>query len=95
MAVAKKRTKDELINLRTNPEQKSIIQKAADLLGVSTASFILEHSLKAARRELAGVEELRLAKRDAEIFLSALENPPKANAALKKAFQEHERRVNK
>ena len=95
MAAPKRKTKEDIINLRAKPDQKTLIKKAADMLGVSTASFILENSLRAARRELAGVEELILAKRDAEIFLSALVNPPKPNAALKKAFTDYEKRFGK
>ena len=95
MAAPKRKVKEDIINLRAKPDQKTLIQKAADMLGVSMASFILENSMRAARRELSAVEELILAKRDAEIFLSALLNPPKPNAALKKAFTDYEKRFGK
>ena len=95
MAIPKKKVKADIINLRADPEQNGVIQKVADMLGVSTASFILEHSLKAARRELAAAQELRLSRHDAEIFLSALDHPPKPNEALKRAFQFHEKRFGK
>lgn len=90
MPATKKIRKDDVLNLRTTPEQKSTLEKAAERLGISTAAFILENSLKAARRELSSIQELSLAKRDAEIFLAALENPSGPNPALKKAFQKYD-----
>ena len=91
MPALKKRLKEDLINLRTTPEQKTLIQQAADLLGMSTAAFILENSLKAARREITRTEEFKLARRDAELFLSALENPKAPHPALVQAFKNYEK----
>ncbi len=38
-------------------------------------------------------ETMALGKREAELFLEALANPPKMNAKLAKALEEHGRRV--
>jgi uncharacterized protein (DUF1778 family) len=91
MQAAKKRIKDDVLNLRTTPEQKELIQKAAQLLGVSAASFILENSLKAARAELSAVDVLKLAKNDAEAFFDALENPKTPHPAIVSAFKSYEK----
>ena len=69
MPATKKIRKDDVLNLRTTPEQKSTLEKAAERLGISTAAFILENSLKAARRELSSIQELSLASEMLKFFL--------------------------
>jgi len=97
MSTAKKRKasslKDDTIHIRANPRDKELIQKAADTLGLNVSSFILEHALRAARKELATVDAISLGSRDAERFFSLLMNPPSPNAALTKAMSEHKKRV--
>lgn len=58
---------------------------------------IWNYSVKkwSARRELAEVEKISLAKRDAELFLSALTNSQAPNKALKTAFKEYEKQTRK
>lgn len=95
MSAAKKKkidtSKDDVIHIRSTPSDKSLIEKAADSVGLTISSFILQNSIKAARRELAEIEKTSLSKRDAELFLSALTKPPAANAALKSAFKEYDK----
>lgn len=95
MSAAKKKkidtSKDDVIHIRSTPSDKSLIEKAADAVGLTISSFILQNSIKAARRELAEIEKASLSKRDAELFLSALTNAPVANSALKSAFKEYDK----
>lgn len=97
MSTAKKKKaaflKDDTIHIRANPRDKELIQKAADTLGLNVSSFVLEHALRAARKELAAVDAISLGARDAERFFSLLMNPPAPNAVLTKAMNEHKRRV--
>jgi len=95
MSVSRKKkidtAKDEVIHIRTAPSDKSLIEKAADAVGLTISSFILLNSIKAARRELSEVEKMSLSKKDAELFFSILMNPPAPNVALKSAFKDHEK----
>lgn len=94
MSTARKRkldaNKDEVIHIRTAPSDKSLIEKAANALGLTVSSFILENSLKAARYELAEIERIVLSKKEAALFASALLNPPEPNTALKAAFKKYD-----
>lgn len=85
--------KDDVIHIRSTPSDKSLIEKAADALGLTVSSFMLQNSIKAARRELAEVETIHLSRRDSEIFFNALLNPPPPNEAMKAAFKNYEKRM--
>lgn len=87
--------KGDVIHIRTAPSDKSLIEKAAETLGLSISSFMLQNALKAARRELAEVEKISLSKRDASSFFAALESPPAPNAALLGAFQSYAKQSRK
>jgi len=85
--------KERRIDLRIQPEAKEIIQKAADLLGMSLSSFLVYTGLKAARTELASVNETRLSDRDRDLFLRHLDSPPAPTAALKTAMNRFRRQA--
>ncbi len=87
--------KGDVIHIRSTLSDKSLIEKAADAVGLTISSFMLQNSIKAARKELAEVEKISLTKRDAELFLSALTNPKAPNAALKAAFKDYEKQTRK
>jgi uncharacterized protein (DUF1778 family) len=99
MSAAKKKkldtAKGEVIHIRTAPYDKSLIEKAADSAGLTISSFMLQNSIKAARRELYEVERTSLSRRDAEIFFSALKSAPAPSAALKAAFKDYAKQSRK
>lgn len=99
MSTARKKknesSKDDVIHIRSTTSDKMLIEKAADAVGLTISSFMLQNSIKAARRELAEVEKISLTKRDAELFLSALTNPQAPNAPLKAAFKDYEKQTRK
>lgn len=88
-------SKGDVIHIRSTPSDKSLIEKAASAIGLTVSSFMLQHSIKAARQELAEVEKASFSKKDAELFFSALMNPPAPSAALKDAFKDYEKQVRK
>jgi len=97
-AVKKKKvdtTKGEVIHIRTAPYDKSLIEKAADSLGLTISSFMLQNSIKAARRELSELEKSSLSKKDAQTFFAALQSPSAPNAALRAAFVDYNKRSRK
>ncbi len=83
--------KDEVIHIRTAPSDKNLIERAADTLGLTISSFMLQNSIKAARRELADIEVASLSRKDALLFLSALTHIQKPNLALKSAYKSYEK----
>ena len=84
MAVA---YKDERIDFRANANQKTILERAAEIKHVSLSSYVLTSSLKQAQIDLAENEMLILSNKDRDIIMKLLNNPPEPNEALKGLFQ--------
>ena len=72
------------INLRTSAEAKTMIERAAALMGTTVSSFMLQNAYDAARRIVSENDTLTLTQRDFDAFTASLEKPPKPNAALRK-----------
>ncbi len=70
------------INLRTSPEVKALIERAAALMGTTVSSFISQTMYEASQRVVAEQDTLTLSDRDRDAFLAALENPPAPTQAL-------------
>lgn len=79
--------KAERIDLRANSNQKTLLERAAELKHVSLSSYVLTSSLKQAQIDLAENEILVLSNRDRDLVMAALENPPEPNEALKSLFK--------
>lgn len=63
------------INLRTSPQAKALIERAAALTGATVSSFISQTMYEASSRILAQALAITLADRDRDAFLNALKNP--------------------
>ncbi len=87
--------KDDTIHIRTAPKQKDLIERAAEQLGMSVSTFIMENALRAARQELGESGVLALSPSDSELFFNALMNPPAPNARLQKAFRDYGKKYDK
>lgn len=85
--------KSERVNLRLDAAAKRQIERAALAEGRTVSSFILASALENAEETIRRHEVVALSRRDAEIFLDAILNPPPANAKLHEALAEHDRRV--
>ena len=75
-------TESARINLRTSPEAKALIERAAAIMGSTVSSFMLQNAYEAARRLVAEQEVITLSDRDRDAFLAVLENPPEPTQAL-------------
>ena len=82
MPSATSRTESARINLRTSPEVKDLIERAASMMGATVSSFMLQNSTDMARRVLAQQDVITLSDRDRDAFLKALDNPPEPTQAL-------------
>ena len=84
MAVA---VKDSRVGFRVSDVQKSLLERAAEIKHLSLSSYILSSSIKQAELDIAENEMLILSNRDRDLVMSALENPPEPNEALKGMFK--------
>jgi uncharacterized protein (DUF1778 family) len=85
--------KTERLEARVPIFLKRIIQRAADLQGRSITDFVIASLDKSARETVRDHEVMRLNAEDSMIFAKALIDPPKPNAALRRAFADHSNRV--
>lgn len=75
-------TESARINLRTSPEAKALIERAAAIMGSTVSSFMLQNAYEAASRVVTQQEVITLSDRDRDAFLDALDNPPEPTPAL-------------
>jgi uncharacterized protein (DUF1778 family) len=76
------RKASQRIDVRLREEQKSRIERAAEIKGLSVTDFIIQNALEVASRTIREHETWDLKRPDAEAFFSALVNPPKPAARL-------------
>ena len=78
----------ERIDLRTSPEIKELIVRAASTAGMSVSAFLLGTAQERAKQILAESEMITLTSRDWNAFVKALDNGdkrrPKLSAAMKR-----------
>ncbi|MDD2774509.1 MAG: DUF1778 domain-containing protein [Gallionella sp.] len=70
------------INLRTSVEAKTMIERAAALMGTTVSAFMVQNAYQAAQRIVSENDTLLLTQRDFAAFTDALNNPPPPKAAL-------------
>lgn len=71
--------------LRVRPADKAIIMRAVALAQTDMTTFILRTVLREAQTVIEEHERLKLTKRDSQLVMELLENPPAPNAKLQKA----------
>lgn len=76
------RTESARINLRTSPEAKALIERAAALMGATVSSFMLQNAYEAARRIVADKDTLTLSQEAFEAFVATCEHPAEPTQAL-------------
>lgn len=74
---------DTRINLRTSPEAKALIERAAALMGTTVSAFMLQNAYEAARRVVAENDTLLLSQRAFDEFVAACAKPEKPTEALR------------
>lgn len=79
--------KDSRVDFRVSDVQKSLLERAAEIKHLTLSSYILSSSIKQAEQDIADNEMLILSNRDRDLVMSALENPPEPNEALKGMFK--------
>lgn len=79
----------ERIDLRTSPEIKELIVRAATTAGMSVSAFLLGAAQERARQILAETEMVTLCARDWNAFAKALDDTDKPRPKLSAAMQRH------
>lgn len=94
MPAAHSEPKTARVVSRVSPEVKSLLEQAASWAGFSSINqFIVQSALREAERIVQHEQVIRLSLRDTFNFLHALEQPPKANAALLRAAKHYKESV--
>jgi uncharacterized protein (DUF1778 family) len=70
---------------RLLPDQKTRIERAAAIKGLSISDFIVQNADEAAIRTIEQHEIWVLSREDSEIFVNAILNPPEPGPVLKAA----------
>lgn len=83
--------KEDRVEFRTSRQERIKFEKAATYLGMNLSAFLRMAALERSAEILKESHVLSLSDRDRDLFLSALENPPKPNKNLKKAFSEYKK----
>lgn len=86
-------TQEARLELRLDSKRKRLIEQAAELLGQSVSSFTVSSAVLQANQVIERFGTQVLSDRDRSAFLKALDNPPRPNARLRKAFKAHDKQV--
>ena len=73
----------ERINVRSTIDAKNVIEQAANLLGLSVSSFMIQSSFERAKELLKSNHELKVNNADRDMLMNLLENPRPANDEMK------------
>jgi len=73
----------ERINVRSTVDAKNVIEQAANLLGLSVRSFMIQSSFERAKELLKSNHELKVNNADRDMLMNMLENPRPANDEMK------------
>lgn len=84
-AAARRPPKVARLEARISPEQKRLIERAADLQGRSLTEFVIRSTQQAAQEAIREHELMSLTARDTKAFVNALLKPPAPSAKLKRA----------
>jgi len=82
--------KDTRMEFRSSPEEKDLLIRAAQLLGVNVSVSLRNAAIEAANKAIQENENMKLSNRDPDLFLQTLDHPPFPNTRLKKAMHEFE-----
>ncbi|MEK7723542.1 MAG: DUF1778 domain-containing protein [Acidobacteriota bacterium] len=81
------------LDFRVSVESKAIIEQAASISGQTVSDFAVSTLVKSAQEVLSSHQQTRLSTKDFKLFLELLENNEEPNENLKKAAENHQKRV--
>jgi uncharacterized protein (DUF1778 family) len=85
--------KQERLEARIAPNQKRLIQRAAELRGTTVTDFVVASAQEAAEKTIHDFEVLTLRDDARERFVQAILNPAAPNAAARAAAERYRQRL--
>jgi uncharacterized protein (DUF1778 family) len=89
VSTAVKETKRQRVEARVTPEQRALIQRAADLTGRSLTDFIVSSVQAAAEEAIRERNVIFLSAEDSRVFAEAVLNPGEPNKHLRAAARDY------
>jgi uncharacterized protein (DUF1778 family) len=86
MATKLQAAKRETLNLRVKPEDRTLIDRAARLLGKSRTDFLLEAARRAAQDALLDQTLFKVSPKVYAEFVARLDAPPAPNEKLRRTM---------
>jgi uncharacterized protein (DUF1778 family) len=77
------------LNARLAPDQKALLERAAELTSQTLSEFVVHTAMEHARRVVLEQQVLELSRRDSEIFAEVMLGGAGPNEALKQAASAH------
>jgi uncharacterized protein (DUF1778 family) len=77
----------QTLNLRIKPDERSLIDRAAQARGQNRTDFILDAARRAAEEALLDRTLISVSEEAYRRFLARLDAPPKPNARLRKTMR--------
>lgn len=87
MAVTTRASRRETLNIRIKPDERGMIDRAAQVRGQNRTDFILEAARRAAEEALLDRTLISVSEDAYRKFLARLDAPPKPNARLRKTMR--------
>jgi uncharacterized protein (DUF1778 family) len=79
--------KDERLQIRVDPAEKRLLERAAEAAHVSVSAFVVQSAAMRAEEILTERQTIRLSASAAEAFTHALEQPATVNERLAEALR--------
>jgi len=77
------------LDIRTTQKAKQMIEDAANIVGVTMSSFVLESAVQRASQVIEESRRICLNRQESERFFDLIENPPEPGENLKRLFAKH------
>ena len=81
------------IEVRTDPESEALLKQAASLTNQTLTSFVLDAAEQRAKEVIAQAKTTVVPSAFFDELLDALDQPPKANRAMRKAARRRQQHV--
>ncbi len=91
--MAKAQTRSTRLEARIAPHTLAAVKRAAEITGRSVSDFVVAAAREAAERTIRDAQLIKLSLADQEDFADAMLNPPKPNAAFRRAKAAHKRLI--
>ncbi len=85
--------KNERLEARVTPDQKRLIERAAELRGSTVTDFVVVSAQQAAADTIRDFETLVLRDQARDVFINAILNPSPPNDAARAAAQRYKTEV--